>query len=125
MRIIYFVLLWLMMTSVMADSCPTPKQVKDRKISNAYEWTVKEGVTLDNILAVEKLYSVRIMDNGDYVSCHYTTSQWPVTLDAKPEKSQCRIHHDDNQWEVTQSGQAICKEKDSGKCSFSIECSDK
>ncbi len=125
MRSIFLILLSVFASSVRADTCPTPDQVRDRKLSNEYEWTVKEGVTLDEILDVKKLYSVRIFDNGDYVSCHYTTDKWPIRLDAKPDKSKCRMQYDGNKWEVTESGQEVCKETDLEKCNFKIECSEK
>lgn len=105
-----------------AETCPPVADIIERKISNLYEWTVEEGTTLDDLLSVNLLFSVRIHNNGEFVSCRYTTKKWPVKLDAKPEVSGCRVITTDGKWEETASGQQVCREKNLFACEFLITC---
>ena len=73
-------------------------------------------------MSVKKLYSVRIMDHGLYVSCYYTTEKWTVRLDAAPVKDGCSLIPHDGQWKDTESGQYVCTEKNAGKCGYTYTC---
>ena len=112
-------------TESFGDSCPSPKTIRDRKLSQNYEWTVDENTTLQNLLSVKKLYAVRIMDQDAYVSCHYTTDKWPIKLDVTPVSGQCKSLPQGDNWKNTESGQVVCQEKDVRKCGFTFECGHK
>lgn len=112
----------LLASNVIADSCPTPGEIRERKISKLYEWTVDENTTLKELLSVNKLYAVRIMNNGEYISCRYTTKKWPVTLDGKPDGKGCELTPLAGEWTSTDSGHLVCREKEVTKCGFKFEC---
>ena len=109
-------------SNVPADNCPTPEAIRERTIPEQYDWTVDEGITLKELVSVNKLYAVRIMNYGDYVSCRYSTEKWPVTLDGKPEGDQCELVPDAGEWISTDSGHLVCREEDVTKCGFKFEC---
>ena len=117
-----FFLLFFHIPDVFPETCPTPEKIRERKISDQYEWTVQEGVTLDNLLSVRQLYSVRIINFNDYISCRYSTGKWPVKLDGKPVNNKCHVLPETGEWAGTDSGSLVCQEKDPGKCGFRIEC---
>ncbi|NIQ17085.1 MAG: hypothetical protein GTO02_22685, partial [Candidatus Dadabacteria bacterium] len=70
-RCLLFVSMAFFTPFVLADSCPSIKDITYRLISKDYEWTVDEGVTLNNLLSVEQLIAVSIENNGEFVSCKY------------------------------------------------------
>jgi len=105
-----------------ADECPMPDVVIERKISNDYEWTVDERVSLENILAVKRLIAVRIKDNGEYMSCKYTTGRQLVRLYGIPKTDKCVIKIASGEWISTDTGELVCQEKDITLCIFDIEC---
>ena len=115
-------LVFFFVPEVFSDSCPTPDMLRERKIPGQYEWTVQEGVTLDNVLGAQQLYAVRIFNFDEYVSCRYTTGKWPVKLDGKPVKNKCHLMPDAGEWTGTDSGTLVCQEKDLFKCGFRINC---
>lgn len=115
-------LLILSMACARAEVCPTPEQIRDRKISKDYDWSVEEVTTLDQLLAVKKLYSVRILDQGKTISCRYTTEKWPVRLDGDPLDEKCGIITEAGEWKGTESGELACQEEDVTKCGFKQEC---
>jgi hypothetical protein len=112
----------LLISPVHADTCPTPEEIRDRKISKSYDWAVGENTTLKELLSVQTLYAVRIMDYDSYISCRYTTKKWPVILDGTPRAEQCRVTPTGGEWTGTDSGQLVCREKDVTKCLFNLEC---
>jgi hypothetical protein len=115
-------LLFFHMLDVSSETCPTPEKIRERNISKQYEWTVQEGVTLDNLLSVQRLYAVRIINFDDYISCRYTTGKWPVKLDGKPVNNKCHLLPDAGEWRSTDSGSLVCQEKDPVQCGFSMDC---
>ncbi len=115
----------LAISNVMADTCPSPKDIRDREISTRYDWAVGENTSLKELLSVQTLYAVRIMDYDGYVSCRYTTKKWPVILDGTPKPEQCRVMPTGGEWTGTDSGQLVCREKDVTKCLFNLECKKK
>jgi hypothetical protein len=121
----YVIMLFLFyLPLVFAETCPTSEQIRDRKISKLFAWTVEEDVSLDELLSVQQLYAVRIINFDEYISCRYTTRQWPVRLDGKPEIEKCRISPEAGVWNSTDSGALVCQEKDVAKCGFKLECDD-
>lgn len=105
-----------------AETCPATAEIIERRISNLYEWTVEEGTSLDDLLSVNRLFSVRILNGGEFVSCQYTTRKWPVKLDAKPEVGGCRVIQTAGNWEETPSGHQVCRQKNLYACEFRITC---
>jgi hypothetical protein len=107
---------------LLAGNCPDPEVIRLRELPRELEWTVDEQTTLEELLAVKSLYAVRISNYGEYVTCHYTTNQWPVKLDAKPVRAGCLILPDAGRWTSTDSGQLVCREEDVNRCGFQFEC---
>jgi len=106
----------------MADQCPTPELIKDRKISRDYEWTIDERRSLDDVLSVEKLYSVRIKNKGEFIACYYSGSKSLLRLDGKPLKENCLVDKNKGSWETTVDGEQVCKEADLMLCVYDINC---
>ena len=123
-RRILFIVLVLCNFSARAETCPAVSEIIERQISKLYEWTVEEGTTLDDLLSVNRLFSVRIHDNGRFVSCRYTARKWPVKLDASPEINDCHVIQSGGHWKEVDSGQLVCDEKNLFACEFSISCDD-
>lgn len=117
-------LVFLVMYSIAAraETCPAVSEIIERQISNLYEWTVEEGTTLDDLLSVNRLFSVRIHDHGRFVSCRYTARKWPVKLDAKPEVNGCLVIQEGGDWEEVDSGELVCHDKNLFACKFRISC---
>jgi hypothetical protein len=107
---------------LLAGNCPDPEIIRLRELPRELEWTVDGQTTLEELLAVKSLYAVRISNYGEYVTCHYTTYQWPVKLDAKPVRAGCLILPDAGRWTSTDSGQLVCREEDVNRCGFRFEC---
>ena len=112
----------LLITNTQADNCPTAEEIRDKKISRSYDWSVTENTTLKELYAVKRLYAVRIIDYDAYVSCRYATDKWPVTLDGNPLQPACKIVPDAGEWTSTDSGELVCREKDVTKCGYKMEC---
>lgn len=106
----------------MAEQCPDPEKIKERKINRDYEWTIGERRTLEDVLSVEKLYSVRIKNEAEYVACYYSGSRNLLRLDAKPLKQPCIVSRISGRWELTNSGEHVCKEDDLALCEYDIKC---
>ena len=106
----------------MAEQCPDPEKIKERKINRDYEWTIGERRTLEDVLSVEKLYSVRIKNEAEYVACYYSGSRNLLRMDAKPLKQPCIISRISGHWEMTNSGEHVCKEADLALCEYDIKC---
>ena len=105
-----------------ADNCPTPDEVRERKISENYEWTVDERVSLENILSVKRLIAVRIINDGEYMSCKYTTEKQLVVLYGLPKSDKCVINISSGEWISTDTGERVCQEKNITLCLFDVEC---
>jgi hypothetical protein len=99
------------MENVFADRCPTPEEIRERKISQDYEWTVDDRVTLDGLLSVKQLYAVRIKNNGEFISCNYSTDRRLISLDGLPNKGRCLIMTSVGEWHGTENGEWVCQEK--------------
>jgi len=107
---------------LIADQCPTPEIIKDRKISRDYEWTIDERRSLDDVLAVENLYSVRIKNKDEFIACFYSGSKNLLRLDGKPVKEGCVVNKKSGSWELVENGEKVCKETDLGLCVYDIYC---
>jgi hypothetical protein len=118
----FLFLLFIITSPLYADQCPTPEIIKERKISRDYEWTIDERRTLDDVLSVKKLYSVRIKNNGEFIACYYSGVKNLLRLDGKPIKESCVLNKTSNSWEKAEHGDLVCKEKDLSLCSYNIDC---
>ena len=121
---IYFIILSISPSLLFADHCPTPEKIKERNISREYDWTINERRTLEDVLSVEKLYSVRIRNEAEYIACYYSGSRSLLRMDGKPLKQSCRVKKISGRWEPTENGDQICMEDDLGKCEYEIKCDD-
>jgi len=108
--------------SVSADRCATADEIRDRKISNAYEWTVDDGVTLNDLLSVKRFFAVSVENDGEFVSCKYENDKQFLKLDGLPKKEKCSVIASSGQWLTTGTGRVVCNEKDVENCLFDIEC---
>ena len=120
-----FVLLVLFSKQLIADQCPSSQVVKDRKISRDYEWTIDERRTLEDVLAVETLYSVRVKNNGEFIACYYSGNRGLIRLDGKPLGENCTLNTSSDNWLSTNNGELVCQEADPGLCLYEIDCAGK
>lgn len=120
--VLIYLLALLFSPFIFADTCPTASDIKDRKVPEAYEWTVNYEVALDDLLAVTQLYAVTIENHGEFVSCKYDSPNREVRLDgiSKPEK--CLITVDSGGWFTMDNGGIICHEDELSKCQYKYEC---
>ena len=121
---IFFLYVVLVIPAAYADRCPTPDEIRERTILKDYDWTVDERTSLENILSVKKSIAVRIMKNGEFVSCRYTTERQLVRLDGLPAKEKCVITVSSGEWINTTTGESVCQEEDTMQCLFEMECQD-
>ncbi len=113
----------LIMSNAQAERCATPIELKERRISPDYEWSVNEEVTLESLLAVQKLYAVTIENYGEFVACKYEAPQQYIRLDGAPKKSKCPIRVLSDNWFISERGQTVCSEEDYTLCHFEAACS--
>lgn len=106
----------------MADQCPTAEIVKERKISREYEWSIDERRSLKDVLTVEKLYSVRIKNRGEFVACYYTGNNRLLRLDGAPIEDNCIINKKSDGWIESDNGEQVCKESDLSQCIYAMDC---
>jgi hypothetical protein len=108
----------------LADQCPSAEIVKERKISREYDWSIDERRSLDDVLSVEKLYSVRIKNNGEFVACYYTGSKKLLRLDGASIKEGCIVNQKSGSWQLSENGEQVCKEQDLNLCIYEIHCNE-
>ena len=118
----FFLWIFMVMEHAFADRCPTPDEIRERKISQDYEWTVNDKVTLDGLLSVKQLYAVRIKNSGEFVSCNYSADKRLLSLDGLPNKGKCSIVTSVGEWHGTEDDELVCQEKDLSQCQFTFEC---
>ena len=107
---------------ISADTCPTVSDINDRKVPEAYEWTVNYEVALDDLLAVTRLYAVTIENHGEFVSCKYDSPNREVRLDGISKVVKCLITVDSGDWFTMDNGGIICQEDELSKCQYKYEC---
>lgn len=112
----------LYVNPALADQCPSASDIKERKISREYDWTIDERRSLEDVLSVEKLYSVRSINQGEFIACYYSRLKGLLRLDGKPEKGNCSIDTISGDWELVNNGEQVCKEGDLSLCVFVIKC---
>jgi len=105
-----------------ADQCPSPEVIKERNISRDYEWTMDERRSLEDVLSVEKLYSVRIKNKGEFVACSYSASNKLLRLDAAAIEKGCTIRKKLGNWAFSKKGEHVCKEDDLSLCHYEVHC---
>ena len=121
-RIYGILLMSLFAETAFSDTCPSAHTVVERKISRDYEWTLDERKTLEDVLAVERLYSARLKNNGEFVACYYSGKRGLLRLDAKPEKENCQLKKAGGEWELVNETEHVCQERDLSQCRFETEC---
>ena len=119
---ILFLCVVLVIPTAYADRCPTPDEIRGRTIAKDYDWTVNERTSLENILSVKQSIAVRVMKNGEFVSCRYTTERQLIRLDGVPVQEKCVITVSSGDWINTTTGESVCQEEDTMQCLFNIEC---
>jgi hypothetical protein len=107
---------------VFADQCPSAEIVKKREISRDYDWSIDERRTIDELLSVKKLYSVRIKNKGEFIACYYSSPKVIVRLDGVPLKKDCLIHKKSGEWYKAENSEQVCKEDDLNQCVYEIHC---
>lgn len=120
--LLFTLLVMLIPRTLLADRCPSPDIIKDRKISRQYAWLIDERRTLEDVLAVEKLYSVRIKNEGEFATCYYTTSKQLLEMDAKPLREGCTVIEYKGTWESVNRYEKVCAEEDVYQCQYAIYC---
>ncbi|MEM6998576.1 MAG: hypothetical protein AAF419_01900 [Pseudomonadota bacterium] len=108
-----------------ADQCPTVDMIKERKISREYEWWIEERRSLEEILSVQKLYSVRIKEKGKFVSCHYQADKLLIAMEAAPIKAHCTVTQYKGDWKNVNEIETVCTETDPFACLFAIYCDER
>lgn len=106
----------------LADQCPSAELVKERKISREYDWTIDERRSLQDVLAVERLYSVRIKNKGEFVACFYSSNHQLLRLDGAALEKDCVINNNSGNWVESENGEQVCNEKDLSLCKYEINC---
>ncbi len=119
-----FLLALLFSPLVSADTCPTANDIKDRKVPEAYEWTVNYEVALDDLLAVTQLYAVTIENHGEFISCKYDSPNREVRLDGISRTERCLITVASGNWFTMDNGAIICQEDELSKCQYKYECNE-
>jgi len=120
--VLIFLLALFFSPNISADTCPAASDIKDRKVPEAYEWTVNYEVALDDLLAVTQLYAVTIENHGEFVSCKYDSPNREVRLDGISKAEKCLITVDSGDWFTMDNGAIICQEDELSKCQFQYEC---
>ena len=106
----------------LAERCATPQEVRARLVSPDYEWSVSEEASLDDILAVEKLYGASIENYGEFIACKYEAPQKYIRLDGVPKDGSCPIQAASDNWFSSEAGKSVCEEDDVTLCRFSFAC---
>ena len=107
---------------VMADQCPSAEIIKKRQISQAYDWSIDERLSLDDLFTVKKLYSVRIKNKGEFVACSYSGAKNTIRLDGAALSKECMVTKTSGLWELSENGEQVCKEDDLNLCVYEIHC---
>lgn len=116
------VFLLIMSSGVLADTCPSAMDVKNRNVPDNYEWTVSYEMVLSDLLAVTRLYAVAIENSGAFVSCKYESPRTEVRLDGISKTRNCLIVVDSGNWFTLDDGRTVCQEEDTGKCQYKFQC---
>jgi hypothetical protein len=107
---------------VLADQCPSTEIIKKREISREYDWSIDERRTLDDLLAVDKLYSVRIKNKGEFIACYYSSNKVLLRLDGAPLEKGCLVNKKSGNWYSAENSELVCKEEDLNQCIYEIHC---
>ncbi len=74
------------------------------------------------MLAVEKLYSVRIKNRGEFVACYYTSNNRSLRLDGAAIEENCIINKKSGDWVELENQEQVCKEPDLRQCNYEMDC---
>lgn len=119
-----FIFIFLTTQVIRAEvtNCPSPMEVKERQISQQFDWTVAEDVTLHSLLNVRRLYFVSIENHGEFLACSYDSETLQIRLDGKPIQSGCLIKPQSEQWFSSEPGMNVCLESDKSQCKVFVKC---
>lgn len=117
-----FLILLLFSPFAAADTCPAASEIRNRKVPEAYEWTVHYELALDDLLSVTKLFSVSIENHGEFVSCKYESPRREARIDGISKTEKCLITVESGNWFTMDDGKIICQEDDLSKCQYKNEC---
>ena len=120
--VLVFILAALPGAAAETGGCPSAMDVRYRLIPESFEWTVDEGITLEDVISVTRLFAVSIENHGEFISCKYDYDKGFLKLDGLPKKDNCRIASVSGKWLDAGNGKLICDEEDAARCSFRIEC---
>jgi hypothetical protein len=123
-NLIYLISFFINSNLVLADHCPSAEVVKERNISREYDWSIDDRKTLDDVLSVEKLYSVRLKNKGEFVACYYSSSNSLLRMDGAPLEKGCKIIQKSGNWIGEENNEQVCKEEDLNLCVYEIHCED-
>lgn len=107
---------------VSADTCPNASDIRDRKVPEAYDWTVNYELALDDLLSVTQLYAVSIENYGEFVSCRYESPKREVRMDGISKTEKCLIMVDTGDWFTIDDGKIVCQEDELTNCQYKFEC---
>ncbi|NOG59823.1 MAG: hypothetical protein HND53_04925 [Proteobacteria bacterium] len=79
---------------------------------------------MEDVLSVEKLYSIRIKNKGEFIACYYSGGKNLLRLDGAPLKKGCSINEKSGVWLPSENGEQVCKEDDLNLCVYEIHCND-
>lgn len=120
--LLIFLLSLIFSPFISADTCPTVRDIQERKVPEAYEWTVNYELALGDLLSVTQLYAVSIENHGEFVSCKYESPNREVRLDGISKAEKCLIMVESGDWFTMDSGGIICQEDELSKCQYKYEC---
>ena len=121
-KVILLILILVQASASYAERCATPEEVRERLVSPDYEWSVNEEASLEDILAVEKLYGASIENYGEFIACKYEAPQKYIRLDGVPKDNSCPIQTASDNWFSSEAGKSVCEEEDVTLCRFSFAC---
>lgn len=99
--------------------------IKERNISREYEWWIDERRNLEEILSVQKLFSVRIKEKGKFVSCHYAADNLLIAMEAMPKKQGCSVIQYKGEWQNVNEDETVCIESDPFACQYATYCDER
>lgn len=114
--------IYTLLNFVQAETCPSPQEIRARLVSENYEWSVNEDVSLESLLSVKKLYGVSIENHGEFVACKYEAPGQYVRLDGMPRPTGCPVIAISQNWAVNTAGQLACDDEDLVACVFGNGC---
>ncbi len=114
--------LYSMASAADVVTCPQAEDVRNKTISQEFDWTTSEDVSLHSILNVHQLHSVSIENYGEFLACSYDSETIQLRLDGKPIKVGCTLKPQSEPWSNSEPGQYVCLEKNKAACLVLLDC---